>query len=62
MKMTNKIETLHINVSKCYQDLYNFKDTIIELLTTFKIEVLLKQDELFRDLKTIKNNSQNNDK
>ena len=37
-KLTNKVETFNINLSKCYEDLLEFKDNMYDLLTSFKIE------------------------
>lgn len=40
-------------MAKCYEDLMNFKETVTNLVTSFKIEFLLKQDKLFREINTI---------
>ncbi len=50
MKVQNKLETVNINISKCYEDLLEFKDNMKDLLTSFKIEMLVNQEKILKDL------------
>lgn len=41
MRLANRVEAISFNISKCYEDVLEFKDHVGDLLTTFKIEFLV---------------------
>lgn len=52
-RLVNKVETFNINIGKCYDDLLEFKDNMSDLLMTFKIEMLVNQEKLAKDLQQL---------
>ena len=44
------MNTYNINISKCYEDILEFKDHVSELLTSFKIEILVNQENILKDI------------
>eukprot|EP00347_Sterkiella_histriomuscorum_P015104 403358306 len=53
MKVHAKLDAFNINISKCYEDIFEFKDNMADLLTSFKIEILVNQEKILKDLLTL---------
>jgi hypothetical protein len=46
----NRVEVVEINVSKCYNDVFEAKESLGELLTSFKIEIMVNQEKIFKEI------------
>lgn len=51
----SKTEIYSMNVSKCYQDLIDFKEHITDLLLSFKIEIMVQYETTLKELLVIQN-------
>ncbi|CDW80189.1 UNKNOWN [Stylonychia lemnae] len=59
-KIQQKIETFNINISKCYEDILEFKDHMGDLITSFKIEVYVNQETILKDLLNLQEQKKTN--
>ena len=60
MKVHQKLDAFNINISKCYEDIFAFKDNMSDLLTSFKIEIVVNQEKILKDLMTLKEHKKSN--